>query len=92
MTHSDQRKDGRTLQTQVRGSSSFTRNFRSGYKLSELKNDYRKNLKIPSDSSEACQQLNHNAAPGQDVHEKLGRSCSEKDVLVANRLLPRKNA
>lgn len=37
MAHSDQQKDGRTLQTQVRGSSSFTRNFRSCYKLSELK-------------------------------------------------------
>lgn len=84
----------RTPQIQGLGSSSFTRNFRSCYKLSKLKKNYsRNNLKIPSDGPEACQQLNHNTAPGQDVHEKLGGSYSEKDVLVAKGLLLlRKNA
>lgn len=59
----------------------------------QAKNYYINNLKASSDISEACQQFNHKEAPGQDIHEKFGRSYSEKDVLTANGfLLLRKNA
>lgn len=57
------------------------------------KNDYINNLETPSDISEGCQQFNHIETPGQDIHEKFGRSYFEKDVLTAKTfLLFRKNA
>lgn len=54
---------------------------------SQVKNYYMNNLGTSSDISEACQQFNHNEAPGQDIHEKFRRSYFEKDGLAANRFL-----